>query len=113
MRLEEMLADLTHELASIGVHNPENPADWVAIPDDTDMNEPDPNDAADKVEDWNERSSIVATLETRYNNVKDALGRIEKGTYGICTVCQGNIEDDRLNANPAATTCKTHLEEAS
>lgn len=112
-QLEELLQNLTKELAAIGIHNPENPDDWVAVPEDTDMQEPDPNDAADKVEDWNERRSIVATLETRYNNIKAALDRIEKGTYGVCAVCQNHIEKDRLEANPAANTCKVHLEEVS
>ena len=39
----------------------------------------------------------------------DALERIEKGTYGICEVGNEEIEEDRLNANPAARTCKAHL----
>ena len=49
-------------------------------------------------------------LEIRYNEVKEALKRIEEGTYGICRVSGEQIEPERLEANPAATTCIKHLE---
>lgn len=111
VRLQEMLEEITEELKTIGIHNPENEADWVAIPEDIGTSEPDPNDAADKVEEWNERRALVATLEARYNNIKNALSRIEKNEFGMCAVCGKNIEEDRLNANPTAPTCKAHREE--
>ena len=38
-----------------------------------------------------------------------ALEKMEKGTYGICEVCNKPIEEDRLEANPAAKTCKEHM----
>lgn len=109
-RLEEMQGDLTAELKTIGIHNPDNPSDWKAVPENI-TTEPDPNSAADRVEEWDERRAIVATLETRYNNIARALKRIEDGTYGTCEICNGSIEEDRLNANPAARTDKAHLEE--
>jgi RNA polymerase-binding transcription factor DksA len=110
-RLEEMLKEITEELKTIGIHNPENEKDWVAIPEDIGKKEPDPNDAADKVEEWNERRALVATLETRYNNIKEALSRIEEKSFGKCAVCKIEIETDRLDAHPVAKTCKAHIEE--
>jgi RNA polymerase-binding transcription factor DksA len=109
-RLEEMLVLVTGELAELGVHNPENPDDWIATPDDT-PDEADPVDSADRVEDWNERVATLAELETRYNNIRRALTKIEEGTYGVCEVSGEPIEQDRLDANPAARTCKAHLDE--
>ncbi len=35
--------------------------------------------------------------------------RIEDGTYGVCTVSGEEIETERLEADPAAKTCKAHL----
>lgn len=40
--------------------------------------------------------------------IDQALGRMEEGTYGICTVCGGPIPEDRLDALPQAMTCKEH-----
>ena len=37
--------------------------------------------------------------------VKDALGRFEHGTYGLCEQCGTEIDPARLEALPYATTC--------
>ncbi|HLS28279.1 MAG TPA: TraR/DksA C4-type zinc finger protein [Opitutales bacterium] len=34
-----------------------------------------------------------------------ALNRIDRGTYGICTECGGKIEPERLEAMPATEYC--------
>jgi RNA polymerase-binding transcription factor DksA len=107
-RLEEEKTRLEAELSSVGRRNPSNPADWEAVPEDTGQ-EADPNDRADKIEGYESNSSILNELEIRYNEVLQALDRIEKGTYGICEVSGEEIETDRLNADPAASTCKAHL----
>ena len=110
-RLEQTLADLTKELESIGVRNPDNESDWV--PTTKDMNDPsaDQNDVADRTEEWDERQATVAVLETRFNNLRRALKRIEDETFGVCEVCEKQIEHERLEANLAARTCKAHLNE--
>lgn len=106
--LETEKDTLVEELESIAVLNSET-GDWVAKPDNI-IGEADANVTADTAEDWNERRALVAQLETRYLNVLLALNKIEKDTYGICEVCGESIEKDRLEANPAARTCKIHLE---
>jgi DnaK suppressor protein len=110
-RLEEMRGVVVEELKSIGVHDAENPADWIAVPEELELTEADENVAADRVEEWNERNATLAALETRYNNIKRALAKMENGTYGICEIGDETIEEERLNANPAARTCKAHMEE--
>lgn len=112
-RLEKLLSEVTEELTHIGIHNPENPSDWVAVPEGMSVGEADENVAADRVEEWDERRALVATLETRYNNIVRALAKIEEGTYDTCEVCGKPIEEDRLNANPAARTDKEHMEDES
>lgn len=113
VRLEEMLETITHDLQAIGIHNPANPSDWLAVPEELDAEEPDENLAADAVEEWNGRAALVAELEPQYNSIMSALARIELGTFGICEVCKSAIEEKRLNANPIARTCIAHLEEES
>jgi len=39
--------------------------------------------------------------------IKEALERIENGTYGICEVCGENITETRLKARPVTTVCIT------
>jgi DnaK suppressor protein len=39
------------------------------------------------------------------SKIKDALDRIEEGTYGICEECGENISDERLKARPVTTLC--------
>jgi RNA polymerase-binding transcription factor DksA len=108
-KLETMLLALTEELKDVGIHNPENPSDWIAVPEDLDANEPDLNLAADVVEEWDGRQALVATLEQRYNEITRALTKIETGTFGTCEICSAPIEKARLEVNPSARTCKEHM----
>ncbi len=39
--------------------------------------------------------------------IKEALERIENGTYGICEVCGEKISESRLKARPVTTVCIT------
>jgi len=110
-KLDAMLAEITKELSLVGIHNPENPSDWIAVPENLDAEEPDLNLAADTVEAWNERNALVATFESQYNSLRSALARIEAGTFGVCEICKEAIEEKRLDASPTARTCMKHREE--
>ena len=107
-RLEEEKARLEEQLATVGRKNPSNPSDWEAVPEDTGL-EADPNDRADQMEEYGNNNAILTDLEARYTDVKDALERIKNGTYGICEISGEQIEEDRLEADPAARTSKAHL----
>lgn len=113
LQLEEMLVTITGELAEIGVQDPENVSNWTEATPDLDTTSADPNDVADRTEEWGERKATLAVLETRYNNIRRALKKIEEGTYGVCEIGGEPIEEDRLDANPAARTSKAHMEEES
>lgn len=106
--LQSELDLVTEELKTLGVQNPENPQDWVATPLDTEEGEADENVAADRAEELEERTAILADLEVRFNATVRALKKMEDGTYGICEIGSEPIEEDRLMANPAARTCKSH-----
>lgn len=110
-QLEEMLVAITGELKTVGIHNPENPSDWIAVPEELDAEEPDQNLAADAVEAWDERNALVSVLEARYNGIMSALARIEAGTFGVCEICNAPIEEKRLVVSPSARTCMAHRED--
>jgi len=64
---------------------------------------------AEEVSQYDTRLSLEANLEVRLREVKRALERIKKGTYGKCIKCGREIDRKRLEALPTATTC--HREE--
>jgi len=99
---------LETELSRLGEKNPGG-SDWAPMKPEGDEFGADRNDNADIIEDMEEDSATVGELEARLNSVLEALGKIDDGGYGICEVGGEEIEHDRLNANPAATTCKKHM----
>jgi RNA polymerase-binding transcription factor DksA len=106
--LEKERAKLEWEMKSIGRRNPSVPGDWEATQQDTGP-EADIHDTADQLEEYAENTAILNTLELRYNEIVAALARIDKGTYGVCTVDGEPIGEARLIADPAARTCLKHL----
>jgi len=104
---------LEKELASLGKRNPSNPSDWVAAKADGDEFGADRNDNADIFEDMQDTNATINELEGRLNTVVRALEKIDTGTYGVCEISGEDIEKDRLTANPAALTCKKHMDVAA
>lgn len=100
---------LLEELRDMGKLNTET-NEWEAIPEELDSPESDQNDMADRFEDFEAKSSMIKTLEPRLNNILKALKGLNKESFGKCEVCKKDIEMTRLEANPAARTCKEHLE---
>lgn len=49
--------------------------------------------------------SLLATEEDTLTLIDEALGRIEDGTFGKCTECEGVIPKTRLNAIPFTPVC--------
>lgn len=107
-KLEEEKQTVTQELEKIGRINPANPGDWEATPDEMNVMEADRNEAADRIESFEENTAILKELEIRFNNIEQALARMDEGVYGICEEGNEEIAKERLFANPAATTCIDH-----
>jgi len=112
-KLEEEKSLLQSELKSVGRVNPDNPKDWEARPANLDILPSDENEMADGIEEMENNTAVLKQLEIRYNQVKDALLRIENGAYGKCEISGETIEEERLEANPAARTCIEHKERES
>ncbi|MEY2641213.1 MAG: hypothetical protein RL150_606 [Candidatus Parcubacteria bacterium] len=108
-RLEAEEQKLLGELQTIGRINPDNPNDWEAVPTDTQDRSTDLNDFADTIEAYETNAAVLKQLEAQLIDVRDALAKIEQGTYGTCEVSGDAIEHERLEANPAARTCVAHI----
>lgn len=98
---------LLTELRAIGRQRADT-GEWEAIPEDAPIETRE--DVAEKFEELEERRAAEHTLEVRLKEVEAALAKIATNQYGRCEICGQAIEPDRLEANPAARTCKTHLE---
>lgn len=112
-RLTQELALVESELNTVGRKNPDNPADWQPTPPVEDASATEEDEVADKIEDFEQNTAILKQLEIQHTAIVAALGRIDAGTYGTCEISGEPIEDDRLEANPSARTCKSHMGEES
>jgi RNA polymerase-binding transcription factor DksA len=110
-KLEKERDMLLEELTDMGKLNTET-GEWEATPEEESSRLADQNDMADRFEEYESRSSMIGVLEPRLNNILRALKNIDKKSFGVCEVCGADIEAARLEANPAAKTCKKHLEAA-
>lgn len=107
-KLEREKASLEEQLATVGQPSAENPGEWEAVQKNTEQ-EADMHDQADHLDEYQENRAILDVLNAQYREVLAALARIEGGTFGVCAVCGAPIEKDRLEADPSAKTCKTHM----
>jgi len=96
-RLEEMRGELDK---SILVLQGEQPAERIG------MDSPqDPADAGTNLSENDRTQAVLAAAKVQLSAVRDALQRIERGTYGTCADCGSPIPEGRLDARPEAARC--------
>jgi DnaK suppressor protein len=66
---------------------------------------PDPTDRASLETDRNFTLRIRDRERRLISKIREALDRIDAGTYGYCDLCGGEISDKRLKARPVTTMC--------
>lgn len=108
-KLEKERDELLEEMKGMGKFDMET-GEWETTPEELDFPESDDNDKADRFEDFEAKSSMMKTLEPRLQGILKALKSINRESFGKCEVCKKEIEMSRLEANPAARTCKKHME---
>lgn len=104
--VEEMLAKekerLESELSEFATRNPNNK-------DDFDANFPNVGDKedenAEEVATYSTNLTLERTLESSLRDVNKAMDRVKKGTYGVCKYCNNEINEKRLRARPASSSC--------
>jgi len=95
-KLDEELETVMQELAELG-H------------EDIDETATESDELADRMEEHGENIAEKAALVLRKKELVAALARIKNGTYGLCEECGEKIDEDRMEANPAASTCSVHM----
>jgi DnaK suppressor protein len=66
---------------------------------------PDPTDRAYQETERNFELRIRDRERKLILKIKEALARIEDGTFGICEECGADISEERLKARPVTTLC--------
>jgi len=62
-------------------------------------------DVAQEADTLNRNQAIVTELKQRYQDILEAIAKIDNGEYGKCAVCSTPIHPDRLKAMPVAAKC--------
>ncbi len=66
---------------------------------------PDPNDRATQESDRTFELRIRDRERRLLNKIREALERIDDGTFGTCEMCGEQISEARLKARPVTTLC--------
>lgn len=93
---------LKTELEAFASQNPKNSQDYIA--DFPNMGDKE-DENAEEVDTFSTNLTLERTLESQLRDVIDSLGRIEAGTYGICKYCDKEINEKRLQARSASSSC--------
>lgn len=75
----------------------------VDMGDDIDSFEEEADEATEMVAN----AGMVEALKRRAHRVDDALVKMDKGTYGICEKCGGEIEAELLKIDPESRYCRS------
>jgi DnaK suppressor protein len=95
---KELLTEKLNELLSTANRT-------VSDMTDQGQNFPDPTDRATMESDRNFELRIRDRERRLISKIKEALDRIEQGTFGICEECGEEISEQRLIARPVTTLC--------
>jgi len=91
-RLEQELQEALQELAEIEKR--------LEYRGDYSLGEGDP-----AIHTWEVNFVLSQRIEEKVNSIREALRRIEDGTYGICRRCRARIDRARLEIIPHAQLC--------
>jgi DnaK suppressor protein len=101
--LEEEQVRLERELAEIGTKDAELKDRYDVTYPETGGNSDDDN--AVEVSEYTDELSLKTRLENELRDTKSALRAMAKGKYGLCKYCGKEIDEKRLEARPASSSC--------
>lgn len=95
------------ELSEIARKDPDVEDDWDAkYPEgQIEGSEDAAEDSAKLREEYEVRREVEHTLELKLKRIKNALKRIEQGSYGTCQNCDKEINEERLKGLPETPFC--------
>jgi DnaK suppressor protein len=109
--MENCRAELQSQLDELLAGAERTVVDMTSVEEE---NFPDPTDRASLEANRNFTLRLRDRDRKLVAKIKEAMKRIENGTFGVCDGCGGEIEEKRLIARPVTTLCidcKTVAEE--
>jgi len=92
VRLERALQESLHELAEIEKR--------LEYRGDYSLGEGDP-----AIHTWEVNLALYQRIREKVDSIREALRRMEEGTFGVCQRCGGRIDRARLEIIPHANLC--------
>lgn len=102
-RLLEEKERLSQELNDIGHEDPQKKGHFEANYPETGSDSEDDN--AQEIAEFVNEMTVEKRIESELKDVDKALHAIDEGTYGICKYCNKEIDEKRLEARPASSSC--------
>jgi RNA polymerase-binding transcription factor DksA len=96
-RLETLLADLDRSASVLARER-----DSGGEPEQLDQH---PADYASNVGEVDREEASMEVIDAQRSRVRDALKRLEAGSYGSCVDCGRELPEERLDARPEAERC--------
>lgn len=103
---EQLIAEqqrLEQELSDIGSKDPSLKNHYEAEYPESGGNSDDDN--AMEVTEYSDELSLKGRLEKELQDTISAIKSIENGKYGACKYCGKDIQEKRLEARPASSSC--------
>ena len=96
-QLESLLADLDRSAAVLSRERDSG--------GETEQLDQHPADYASNVGEVDREEASIEVVQSQRSRVRDALQRLDAGTYGQCIDCGRELPDERLEARPEAERC--------
>jgi DnaK suppressor protein len=97
-RLEELLAELARSAAVLHHNGSGDPGELTSF-------DQHPADSGTNLADADREEASLEVLVAQQERVREALTRLDAGTYGRCVECGRELPDERLEARPEAERC--------
>jgi DnaK suppressor protein len=106
-RLKRERAASEEELSTFAKKDPVLKGDWdTQLPDiGAELTDDSLEDQAKEREEYERLLPVEHVLENKLQKIESALGKIEKGKYGVCEKCGKKISQQRLLAIPETKLC--------
>lgn len=99
-RLTQLLAEIDSSTRTLADEHAQDPGELSAF-------DQHPADTATNLSDVDRDNAAAAVLRGQREQVVEALGRLDAGTYGRCVDCGVELPGERLEARPEAARCMT------
>jgi RNA polymerase-binding transcription factor DksA len=96
-RLEELLGELARS-AEVLHQRGADPGELTTL-------DQHPADSGTALADADREEATLEVIERQAERVREALARLDAGTYGRCVDCGRELPDERLEARPEAARC--------